>query len=126
MELIDKQLSASYWYNLTNTWDFSIVSWDSAILQAAQNRILATIWSWIFDDDYWSLMLELRNTPVQSITNEQIRAYIEASLQPMMDASQVLSIVSVEITDRWVDSIQVEIKLELDLSVGILNINIVI
>ena len=126
MELIDKQLSASYWYNLTNTWDFSIVSWDSAILQAAQNRILASIWSWIFDDDYWSLMLELRNTPVQSITNEQIRAYIEASLQPMMDASQVLSIVSVEITDRWVDSIQVEVKLELDLSVGILNINIVI
>ena len=126
MILIDKGFSGSTGYTLTNTWDFAIVSDESAIVQAAQNRLLATIGSWIFDDDYWSLMTELKNTPIQLITDTQIQWYIQIALQPMIDASMILSIASVIITDRWTDSLQVEIKLELDLSIGILNINFVI
>lgn len=125
MALIDKQLTASNWYEITTSWDFQIVTDEVSILQAAQNRILAEVWSWIFDDDYWSLLAELKNTPVQAITSEQVAWYIQTALQPLIDDSRIQWIQSVEIIDRDLDSIQVEIKIDMDLSVGTLNINIV-
>lgn len=124
MELIDKQLSASYGYSLTNSWDFNIITDEKSILQAAQSRILSELGTWLFDDNYWWLMTELKNTPVQLITEEQIKWYVTLALQPMIDDSRVVSIKSVNITNREIDSIQVEIKLELNLVVWLLNINI--
>ena len=124
MTLIDKQLSASSWYSLTNSGDFAIVEDEASTLQAAQNRILAELDSWIYDDEYGGLLVELRNTPIQSITNTQVRWFIERSLQPLLDANRLLSIVSVIIIEKREDSIQVEVKLDLDLAVWVLNINI--
>ena len=123
MELIDKQLSASYGYSLTNSWDFNIITDEKSILQSAQSRILSELGTWLFDDNYWWLMTELKNTPVQLITEEQIKWYVTLALQPMIDDSRVVSIKSVNITNREIDSIQVEIKLELNLVVWLLNIN---
>lgn len=124
MTLIDKELSASYWYSLTNTWDLAIVMSEESTLQAAQNRILSDIWSWIYDDNFGGLLEELRNTPIQKITESQISGYIAQALTPMMEDNRVLWIISVTILERLPDSIQVEIKLDLDLSIGTLNINI--
>lgn len=126
MTLIDKQLSASNWYELTNTGDFWTTEDELSTLQAAQNRILATLESRIYDDNFWWLLEELRNTPVQKITNAQVYWYIEDSLQPLIDANRVIGITSVNIVERNQDSIQVEIKLDLDLSVWTLNINIAV
>lgn len=126
MTLIDKQLVSSAWYWLTNTGDFLIIEDDASTLQAAQNRILAELESWIYDDNYWGSLLELRNTAVSEITDAQVYSFIETSLQPLIEANRVLSINSVKIINRDTDSIQVEIKLELDLSVWTLNINVLV
>jgi len=126
MALIDKHLSASSGYTLTTSGDFSVVSDEQSTLQAAQNRILSEVWSWIFDEDYGGLLLELRNTPIQKINNEQVRWLIDEALLPLIEASRILSITSVRILEKLEDSIQVEIKLDLDLSIGTLNINIAV
>lgn len=124
MTLIDKQLYASSWYTLTNTGDFSTVDSEESVLQAAQNRILSQIGSWIYDDDFGSSILELRNTAIPNITYTQIRWYIQNCLQPMIDDSRISSITSVKILEKGDDYIQVEIKLDLALSIWTLNINI--
>jgi len=124
MTLIDKQLSASSWYTLTNTGDFTVVESEEATLQAAQNRILSEIWSWIYDDNYGGLMKELRNTAIPNITAAQISWYISRSLQPLLEANRILAIISVKILEKGDDYIQVEVKLELDVAVWTLNLNI--
>lgn len=124
MALIDKNLWGSYWYSLTSKWDFSITEDEVSILSAAQNRILSEVWSWIFDNDYWSLLTELSATPIQLITESQIKWYVDLALRPMIEDSRILKITSIRITDRTEDSIQVEIKIALVNAEWTLDINL--
>ena len=124
MPLIDKELSSSRWYTLTNTWDFQLTYDEGWILQAAQNRILSRAWSWIYDESFWGLLTDIRNTAITNITESQISGYIEKSLEELLRDNRIKSILGITILEKGSDYIQVEIKLDLDASIWVLNINI--
>jgi phage baseplate assembly protein W len=122
--MIDKQLTSSMWYSLSNNWDFITITDEESVLQAVQNRILSKSWTWTYDDSFGSLLDNLKDTPIQAITSTQIEWYVKTAVQPLIDDWRVVSVREVKILEKTNDSIQVEIKIELQSVEWLLEINL--
>lgn len=119
MAFKDKALVGTSNLELTTGGDIATVEDAEAELQAAQNRCVAHLGSWVHDLTFGSqLHLTLRENGPYQVTNETARAYIESALRPMLDEGRLTSLEDVKIVQRNSDSIWIEITVKIGVRTG--------
>ena len=123
--MIDKALINWEGYGLTSSWDFETVDDDLATLQAVQNRCLAVKESRTYDDNFGGLLFqELKDESSWIVQEAQVKSLVQEAIKPMIEENRVQELQNVTITDRTGDTLQVEIKVLLNTTVGIITYNI--
>lgn len=109
---IDKCLYLGQSMRLTNTGDMETVSGPEAIAQAAQNRTLAYLGTWIFDDKFGSVLYtHLQDKGVADLTDEVVEANVKEALEPMLLDGRISEVNSVKILYRLDTTIYIEIQI---------------
>lgn len=111
--MIDKALINGGDMGLSTTGDFETVSESMCNLQAAQNRCLSYLWTWLYDENFWNGLGEyLKDSSAFSITESVVAKYTEEALKPLLDDGRLTEIVHIKILERNTDSILIEIAVK--------------
>ena len=111
--LIDKKLSNSQDYILDDSGDFATVNGDDSIAQMFINRVLSTVESWLWDNEYGSLLRSLlkdKSGYSKDITDNLIENYVSSATQELIDQGLVERVGTVKILDRKFSSIIIEVE----------------
>lgn len=123
--LVDKALDLGSDYNFDETGDIRIVSDDQAYLQAAQNRCISILTSWLHDEWFGNdLQYYIRENSPRQLTNDIANGYVQQSLQPMIDDGRIDSIFSVTVTDVTDTSVSIEVIVTIGTNRGTISFEV--
>lgn len=108
--ILDKALVWATWLQLTPSGDIKMTSGVLANFQTAQIRSLSEITTWLQDDSFGSTLYEVfREKGSYMITEDDMKSAIILAVKPMLDDGRLSSIDAVNILDRTMDTIFVEV-----------------
>ena len=123
--LVDKALDLGSDYNFDETGDIRIVSDYQAYLQAAQNRCISILTSWLHDEWFGNdLQYYIRENSPRQLTNDIANGYVQQSLQPMIDDGRIDSIFSVTVTDVTDTSVSIEVIVTIGTNRGTISFEV--
>lgn len=119
MALVDKALVQGDDMALTGGGDITMVEGDYATLQAAQNRCMSVLGSWVHNTNFGCGLLDfVKEDTVWTVTEEMVYGQVERALTPMLSDGRIAEIGSVKIIQRTSDALYIEIKVKIGTKTG--------
>ena len=113
--LIDKALVNVDGYQLDETWDLKTVSDTMSIVQGAQVRIISKKGSWIYDEEFGSMLYKeiLDSSPI-FITEKKIKDIVNLAIKPLIEDGRLEAVLNTSIVEKTETSITISIDFKIN------------